>query len=98
MNDQNTPPVTVAEIASLLSQLRTLSPPQHGDTAARTAFLATKANLLARIAAQHARDWTCDHVAHARHVSADALVVAEQAQTVIEPVRPDPMANSGGPQ
>jgi hypothetical protein len=55
MNDPS-PPVTVTEIADLLAQLRTLSPPRPDDTAARAVFLAAKADLLARIADQHAHD------------------------------------------
>jgi hypothetical protein len=88
MNDPS-PPVTVAEIADLLAQLRTLSPPRPGDTAARAVFLAAKADLLARIADQHAHDWHCDHAAQARQVAADGRVIAERAQTAIEPIRVD---------
>jgi hypothetical protein len=85
MNDPNTAPVTVTEIADLLAQLRTLSPPRHGGIAARAAFLAAKADLLARIAEQHAHDWPCDHTGQARQVAADARVVAEHARVVTQP-------------
>jgi hypothetical protein len=51
-------PVTIAEIAEFLQHLRALSRPDAGDTtpdvkAERAAFLARKADLFARIAAQH---------------------------------------------
>jgi hypothetical protein len=86
MND----PVTVTEIADLLAQLRTLSPPRPSDTAARAIFLAAKADLLTRIADQHAHDWPCDHAAQARQVAADARIIAERAQAAIEPAPVDP--------
>jgi hypothetical protein len=53
MNDQ---PVTVSEIADLLDQLRAVSYPAPFDLATRTAALASKAELLARITAQNAAD------------------------------------------
>jgi hypothetical protein len=51
-------PVTTAEIAELLRQLRALSRPSatvstRDTTAERAAFLARKADLFTRIAAQH---------------------------------------------
>jgi hypothetical protein len=51
-------PVTIAEIAALLRQLRALSRPSatvstRDSTAERAAFLARKADLFTRIAAQH---------------------------------------------
>jgi hypothetical protein len=51
-------PVTIAEIAEFLQQLRALSRPEaagptRDTTAERAAFLARKADLFARIAAQH---------------------------------------------
>ena len=51
-------PVTIAEIAEFLRQLRALSRPGAADptrdtTAERAAFLARKADLFTRIAAEH---------------------------------------------
>jgi hypothetical protein len=75
-------PVTPAEIADLLTQLRALSPPQPGDADARAAVLAAKADLLARIADQHARDWPCAHAAQARQIAQEARVVTEHARAL----------------
>ncbi len=83
MNTPQRAPVTAAEIADLTAQLRALSPPQPGDTAARAAFLATKADLLARIADQHSHDGPCDHAAQARQVAAHARVVADHARALV---------------
>ena len=79
MNDPT--PVTVTEIADLLARARTLSPPRPGDTAARAAFLAAKADLLARIPDQHAHQ--------ARQVAADTRAMADPAQAVVEALRED---------
>jgi hypothetical protein len=89
MNTPDPAPVTAAEIAELITHLRTLGPPRPGVTAARAAFLAAKADLLARIADQHAHDWPCDHAAQARQVAAHARVVAEHARALVEPAAID---------
>jgi Lon protease-like protein len=81
--------VTVTEIADLLARLRILSPPQPGAATARAEFLAAKADLLARIADQHARDWPCDHAAQVRQVAADAHAMAEHARAATEPTSID---------
>jgi hypothetical protein len=86
MTDMPTEAVTPTEIAKLTAHLRTLSPAQHGDTAARAAFLAAKADPLARIADQHAHDWPCDHAEHARQVANDARAVAERASRLAAPI------------
>lgn len=87
MNDPT--PVTVTEIADLLARARTLSPPRPGDTAARAAFLAAKADLLARIPDQHAHDRSCHHADQARQVAADTRAMADPAQAVVEALRED---------
>jgi hypothetical protein len=92
MNEPVTP-VTTTEVANLLTQLRTLSPRQPGDLAARAAALAAKADLLTRIADQHARDWPCPHAEQARQVAHDAHVVAAHARAVAEHARTDPEDN-----
>jgi hypothetical protein len=46
-------PVTAADIADLLSDLRALSYPATPDPATRAQVLARKADLLTRIASQH---------------------------------------------
>ena len=88
MNTPHSAPVTAAEIADLLAQLRTLGRPPH-DPAARAAVLAAKADLLARIADQHAHDWPCHHAAQARQVAAQARVVADHARALVEPAGVD---------
>ena len=85
-------PVTTAEIADLLTGLRTLrTPAQGGDRAEHAAFLSAKADLLTRIADEHADDdQPCQHGAHARHVAAHARLTAAQARTLAETARANP--------
>jgi hypothetical protein len=84
-------PVTAAEIADLLSQLRTLrTPAQGGDPADHAAFLTTKADLLTRIADEHTGEPPCGHDAHARHVAAPARLAAAHARTLAETARTNP--------
>lgn len=84
-------PVTAAEIADLLTRLRTLrTPAQGGDPAEHAAVLAAKADLLTRIADEHTSEPPCGHAAHARHVAAHARLAAEQAQTLTATGRTDP--------
>jgi hypothetical protein len=81
-----TQPVTATEIVGLHAQLRTLRPPARGgDTATHVAFLAAKADLLERIADQHADDWPCQHAAQARHIAQAARATAEHAATLAHP-------------
>lgn len=81
INDQA---ITISEIADLLSQLRALTYPAPADPIARAQVLARKADLLARIADQHADQWTCEHANQARQVAHDALLIAAQARAVAE--------------
>jgi hypothetical protein len=67
-------PVTAAEIADLLSRLRTLrTPAQGGDPAAYAAALTAKADLLTRIAAEHPDDEPARQVATHARAAAHAL-------------------------
>jgi hypothetical protein len=84
MTDQ---PVTVGEIADLLHDIRALSFPSPADPAARAELLARKADLLARIAEQHADQWTCQHADQARQVARDAQILAIQARQIGEPAQ-----------
>lgn len=87
----STQSVTAAEIADLLTQLRTLrTPAQGGDPAEHAAFLSAKADLLTRIADEHTAEPACGHDAHARHVAAHARLVAAHARTLAETGRTDP--------
>jgi hypothetical protein len=84
-------PVTAAEIADLLTQLRTLrTPAQGGDPAEHAALLAAKADLLTRIADEHTSEPPCGHDAHARHVAAHARLAAAHARTLTETARTNP--------
>jgi len=84
-------PVTAAEIARLLTQLRTLrTPAQGGNPAEHAAFLAAKADLLTRIADEHTSEPPCGHDTHARHVAAHARIAAAQARTLAETGRTNP--------
>lgn len=85
-------PVTAAEIADLLTQLRTLrTPAQGGDPAEHAAFLSAKADLLTRIADEHTDDQPpCEHATHARHVAAHARLAAAHARTLTDTARTNP--------
>lgn len=90
MNSPNRP-VTAAEIADLLAQARELTETRTADPTARAAYLAAKADLLTRIADEHADDQRpCQHAAHARHIAAHARVVAAHARTLAETARTHP--------
>jgi hypothetical protein len=91
MNSPNRP-VTAAEIADLLTRLRTQrTPAQGGDPAEHAAFLTAKADLLTRIAHEHADDQRpCEHGVHARHVAAHARFAAAHARHVAETGRTNP--------
>jgi len=84
-------PVTTAEIADLLTGLRTLrTPAQGGDPTEHAAVLSAKADLLTRIADEHTSEPACGHDAHARHVAAHARLAAAQARTLAETGRSNP--------
>ena len=74
-----------AEIANLLAWARQLSNAgATADPAQRAAYLAAKANLLARVADTHAHDHTC-HASRARQVADQARDLAAQANTIHQP-------------
>jgi hypothetical protein len=75
------PAPSPAQIADLLSWMRRLSDAgATADPAQRAAYLAAKANLLARIADAHAHE-DPHHAAHARQVADQARTTAAQATT-----------------
>jgi hypothetical protein len=81
----NQHPVTATQIADLLAWARTLTAAgAAAQPTDRAAYLAAKADLLARIADQHAHDWQCDHAEQARQVAADASAVADQAHQIAQ--------------
>lgn len=72
-----------AQIADLLARARQLSTPGAStDPAQRAAYLAAKADLLARIADTQA-DEDPGHAAHTRHVADQAHAMAVQATTLL---------------
>ena len=76
-------PVTATEIADLLAQARSLTQARSAaDPTTRAAYLAAKADLLTRIADEHADDdRPCQLSTHARHIAAHARIAAESART-----------------
>ena len=75
-----TEPVTTTEIADLLHRIRQLTEDRHADPRQQAAVLARKAELLARIANQHADEWgPCDHTTEAHEIAREAEAIAENA-------------------
>jgi hypothetical protein len=72
-----------APIADLLAWARWLTHAgATADPAQRVAYLAAKAELLARIADQHAHHHPC-HADTARQIAADARAIAEHAMALL---------------
>ena len=87
MNGGRAQRVSPAQIADLLAWARSVTETgPAADPTQRAAYLAAKADLLARIADQHADHHPC-HAAQARQVAADARTAAEQAAAL--PPTPD---------
>lgn len=81
MSSRRPDQVSPAEIAALLAWARTLT--QIGaDPAQRAAYLTAKADLLTRIADQHAADHPC-HAEQTRQIATDARTTAEQAAALL---------------
>jgi hypothetical protein len=79
-------PVTTAEIASLLTRLRTLrTPAQGGDPTAYATALTAKADLLTRIADTHPDDEPARQVA--AHARAAARALTDTTDTNPENIR-----------
>ena len=75
------PPVRPRDIANLLAWATSLSAPRCAtDPAERAAYLATKADLLTRIADQHTHD-DPDHAHRTHQIAADAHATAQRAAT-----------------
>lgn len=92
----NQPPVTAAEIADLAAWARTLTAAgTAAEPADRAAYLAAKADLLARIADQHAHDWQRDHANQARQIAIDARTVADHATTSHKTLEPSQYRAAG---
>ena len=77
-------PVTTTEIADLLAWARQLSAGGSADPTQRAAYLAAKANLLARIADAQAHDHPC-HASHAGQVADQTRDIAAQAGALHQP-------------
>jgi hypothetical protein len=72
-------PVSITEISDLLAWCRRLTDAAtSADPDERAAYLAAKADLLARIADERALTWDCEHAAQARQIADDARHIAEQ--------------------
>ena len=72
--------VTTTEIADLMHRLRRLHEHRPADPREQAAVLARKAELLARIADQHAEQWgPCDRTTEAREIAREAHAIAQNA-------------------
>jgi hypothetical protein len=81
--------VSAAQIADLLARARSITAAgPAADPTQRVAYLIAKAELLARIADQHAENCPC-HAAQARQVAADARSSAAQAAALLPDSRKD---------
>lgn len=86
------PPVTTSEIADLFHRIRELSDNPTSDPTERAQVLAHKAELLARLATQHADEWTCEHADQAHQLAQEARTLAAHAQTAATPPQHHPTA------
>jgi hypothetical protein len=76
-----TEPVTTAEIADLWRRIQNLHQQQPADPRDQAAVLARKAELLARIADQHAQEWgPCGRTTEAREIAIEAQAIAQNAR------------------
>jgi hypothetical protein len=79
MTDSPTPPrVRPRDIADLLAWAASLTQAGPATPAAQAAYLAAKADLLTRLAAQHTHD-DPDHAQRAHRLAAHARFAAQQA-------------------
>ena len=89
-----TEPVTTTEIADLLDRIWQLTQDRHADPRDQAAVLALKAELLARIATQHADEWgPCDHTTEAFEIAREAQTIAQNAHRL---ARTPPDTPTGG--
>jgi predicted trehalose synthase len=80
-----TEPVTTAEIADLWRRIRQLHQQRPADPRDQAAVLALNAELLARIADQHAQEWgPCDHTTEAREIASEAEAIAQNAHRLAQ--------------
>jgi hypothetical protein len=84
------PPVTTREIADLLHRIRELADNPTSDPAERAEVLAHKADLIARLAHQHANEWDCEHADQARQLAHEARTLTAQARSITTPPPHDP--------
>jgi hypothetical protein len=72
--------VTTADTADLMRRIRHLHEQRPADPREQAAVLARKAELLARIADQHAQEWgPCDRTTEAREIAREAEAIAQNA-------------------
>jgi len=87
MNQSGPGPASIAQITELLAWARRLTDAgRHADPAERAAYLAAKADLLARIADTHPVEHPC-HPDAARDIATQAPTAADQA-TALLPTQP----------
>ena len=81
-----TEPLTTAEIADLWRRLRHLDKQRPADPRDQAAILARKAELLARIADQHAQQrGPRDRTTEAREIANEAQAIAQNARRLARP-------------
>lgn len=81
--------VTAAEIADLMHRIRCLHEHRPADPVDQAAVLALKAELLARIADQHAEELgTCDATTEVREIANEAKAIAANATRLARLHRP----------
>ncbi len=81
--------VTATEIADLMQRLQALHAHRPADPVDQAAVLAIKAELLARIADQHAEQLgPCHDTTHAREIADEANAIAANANRLVRLHRP----------
>jgi len=81
--------VAAAEIADLMRRIRVLHNQRPRDPVEQADILAVKADLLARIADQHAQEWgPCDDTTRAREIATEAQTIAANANRLARLHRP----------
>jgi hypothetical protein len=81
--------VTAAEIADLMRRIHILHQQRPRDPVEQADILAIKAELLARIADQHAQEWgPCDDTTKIREIADEAKAIAANATRLVNLHRP----------
>jgi hypothetical protein len=87
--------VTASEIADLMRRIHVLHNQRPRDPVEQADILAIKAELLARIADQRAKEWgPCDDTIRAREIADEALAIVANANRLVRLHRPADGAKS----